>query len=133
MSAKYICSECRKIYDPKTQVFRCECGGLLDLEKFDFTFSKENILSNEWSLFRYLNVLPFDDSFNLWKDLTMGEGLTPIVPLDKDNPNLLLKVDYLMPTLSFKDRGAVVLIAKAKELGIKKKLFKIAVVMLEIL
>ncbi len=120
MSAKYICSECRKIYDPKTQVFRCECGGLLDLEKFDFTFSKENILSNEWSLFRYLNVLPFDDSFNLWKDLTMGEGLTPIVPLDKDNPNLLLKVDYLMPTLSFKDRGAVVLIAKAKELGIKK-------------
>lgn len=120
MSIKYICCECGKKYDPKTLVFRCECGGLLDLEKFDFTFSKEDILSNEWSLFRYLKTLPFDDNFNLWKEVTMGEGLTPIVPLDKDYPNLLVKVDYLMPTLSFKDRGAVVLISKAKELGIKK-------------
>ncbi|MCY6959906.1 threonine synthase [Clostridium brassicae] len=120
MSIKYVCSECGKKYDPKSLVFRCDCGGLLNLEKFNFTFSKEDILNNEWSLFRYLKALPFDDNFTFWKDITMGEGLTPIVPLEKDNPNLLVKVDYLMPTLSFKDRGAVVLIAKAKELGIKK-------------
>lgn len=120
MSIKYICSKCRKTYDPNTLVFRCECGGLFDLEKFDFDFSKEDILTNEWSLFRYLKALPFDENVNLWKDLTMGEGLTPIVSLGKGNPNLLVKVDYLMPTLSFKDRGAVVLISKAKELGIKK-------------
>lgn len=120
MSIKFVCNECGKKYDPKTLVFRCECGGLLDLEKFDFAFSKEDIMSNEWNLFRYLKALPFDDNFNTWKEVTMGEGLTPIVPLEKDKPNLLIKVDFLMPTLSFKDRGAVVLIAKAKELGIKK-------------
>ncbi|GAA0743051.1 threonine synthase [Clostridium oceanicum] len=117
---KYKCSHCGKIYDPKTLVFRCDCGGMLDLEKFDFTFSKKDILKNEWSLFRYLKALPFDRKFNLWKDITMGEGLTPIVTLEKDNPNLLVKVDYAMPTLSFKDRGAAVLISKVKELGIKK-------------
>ncbi|MCY6371319.1 threonine synthase [Clostridium ganghwense] len=120
MSIQYICSECGKKFDPKTLVFRCDCGGLLNLEKFDFKFSKEDILNNEWSLFRYFKTLPFDNNFSLWKDISMGEGLTPIVPLEKDNPNILVKVDYLMPTLSFKDRGAVVLISKAKELGIKK-------------
>jgi threonine synthase len=56
----------------------------------------------------------------MWTDITMGEGLTPIVPLDKNYPNLLVKMEYLMPTLSFKDRGAVIVIAKAKELGVKK-------------
>lgn len=120
MTIKYICCECGEKYDPKTLVFWCKCGGLLNLDKFNFEFSIENIFSNEWSLFRYLKTLPFDDSFSSWKDITMGEGLTPIVSLEKDNPDLLVKVDYLMPTLSFKDRGAVVVIAKAKELGVKK-------------
>lgn len=120
MNIKYICCECGEKYDPNTLVFKCKCGGLLDLEKLDLKFSVKDISSNEWSLFRYLKALPFEDSFSSWKDVTMGEGLTPVVPLEKDNPNLLVKVDYLMPTLSFKDRGAVVVIAKAKELGIKK-------------
>ncbi|KGG79829.1 pyridoxal-5'-phosphate-dependent protein subunit beta [Caloranaerobacter azorensis H53214] len=120
MPVKYICCECGKKYDPTTLAFRCECGGLFNLEEFDFTFSKEDILNNEWSLFRYIKALPFDKDFDLWQYVTMGEGLTPIVPLDNDNTNILVKVDYLMPTLSFKDRGAAVLISKVKELGIKK-------------
>ncbi|WP_432664051.1 threonine synthase [Wukongibacter baidiensis] len=120
MSIKYICSECNKRYDPKTLVFRCECGGVLDLDHFDFEFSNEDILNNEWSLFRYIKALPFAKELNRWKEITMGEGFSPIVPLDKNTPDILVKVDYLMPTLSFKDRGAVLLISKAKELGVKK-------------
>ncbi|MFD3156945.1 threonine synthase [Haloimpatiens sp. FM7330] len=120
MGIKYVCNECGKKYDPKTLVFKCTCGGLLNIKKFHFKFSKKDIMHNEWSLFRYIKTLPFDDNFNLWRDISMGEGLTPIVPLDKNYPNLLVKMDYMMPTSSFKDRGAVVLICKAKELGIKK-------------
>ena len=120
MLINYVCNDCGKKYDPKTLLFRCECGGLFNLEKFDSKFAKKDILQSEWSLFRYLKALPFDDDFKGWRDISMGEGLTPIVALEKDNPNLLVKVDYMMPTLSFKDRGAVVLISKAKELGIKK-------------
>lgn len=120
MSINYVCNDCGKKYDPKTLVFRCECGGLLNLEEFDLQFSNQDILQSEWSLFRYLKALPFDNNFSLWKDISMGEGLSPIVELEKENPNLLVKVDYMMPTLSFKDRGAVVLISKAKELGVKK-------------
>lgn len=120
MSISFKCHNCGKKYKPEGLVFRCECGGMLDIDDFNISFSRNDILQNEWSLFRYLKALPFEDKFMLWKDISMGEGLTPIVPLDKDNPNILVKVDYLMPTMSFKDRGAVVLIAKAKELGINK-------------
>lgn len=117
---KYVCSKCDKNHDPATLIFRCDCGGMLDIEELNFSFSKEDIIKNEWSLFRYMKALPFDSSSDSWKQVTMGEGLTPIIPLEKNNPNVLVKVDYLMPTLSFKDRGAVLVIAIAKELGVRK-------------
>ena len=41
--------------------------------------------------------------------------MTPIVRFDDD---LLLKMDYYMPTLSFKDRGAAVLISHCKAIGV---------------
>ncbi|MGE5631905.1 MAG: threonine synthase, partial [Caulobacteraceae bacterium] len=116
----YVCSQCGRKHDPGELIFRCECGGLLDIEKFDFSFSRKDILSNEWSIFRYLKALPFDGSSEVWKQVTMGEGLTPIKALEEGDPDTLLKVDYLMPTLSFKDRGAVIVIAIAKELGVKR-------------
>jgi threonine synthase len=49
-------------------------------------------------------------------DITLGEGMTGIVPFDDQ---LLLKLDFAMPTLSFKDRGAAVVIWLCKTLGIK--------------
>lgn len=116
----YVCNKCRKKYDLESLAFRCECGGLFDLDEFYFKFSRDDILDNHWSLFRYLKALPFDENFHWWKDITMGEGLTPIIPLEKENPNLLVKVDYLMPTLSFKDRGAVIVVSIAKQLGVRK-------------
>ncbi|MDP3386926.1 MAG: pyridoxal-phosphate dependent enzyme [Eubacteriales bacterium] len=120
MQFKYICNTCGQLYNPDTHIFRCRCGGLLDIKKTNFRFSKSDIMTSEWSIFRYLKSMPFDEKFCFWKDISMGEGLSPLVMLDKDLPNLMVKMDYMMPTLSFKDRGAAVLISKAKELGIKK-------------
>lgn len=116
----YTCNQCGKIYNPDIQIFRCSCGGLLDIVKNDYRFSKSDILTSEWSIFRYLKSMPFNENFDIWKDITMGEGLSPLVMLDKEFPNVMVKMDYMMPTLSFKDRGAAVLISKAKELGVKK-------------
>lgn len=118
MEINFICSECRKIYPIESLKLKCDCGGMLDIEEYNISLN--NIDKNIFSLFRYKDALPFDNESNIWKDITMGEGLSPIVPLDSENENILLKVDYLMPTLSFKDRGAAVLISKAKELGVKK-------------
>ena len=50
----------------------------------------------------------------------MGEGFTPLEEIELDGHRVLLKIDYLFPTGSYKDRGATVLISKVKELGIRK-------------
>jgi threonine synthase len=70
-----------------------------------------------WSLWRYRKALPFSAAATGWQRLTLGEGGTPLVAMDG---GLRLKLDFLMPTLSFKDRGAVVLVAKAAELGVRR-------------
>lgn len=120
MSIDYICSDCGKKHSPYSFPYICDCGGMLDLSNYEKNFSLENILNEEWSIFRYLKALPFKDDITTYKDVTMGEGITSMVPLDPKNPNILVKMDYMMPTLSFKDRGASLLIAKAKEFGAKK-------------
>jgi threonine synthase len=50
----------------------------------------------------------------------MREGFTPLESMGWNGHRVLLKIDYLFPTGSYKDRGATVLISKARELGIKK-------------
>jgi threonine synthase len=66
-----------------------------------------------WSLWRYRASLPGGDG-SAWKKVTLGEGLTPLVPV---RPGLWCKLDYVTPTGSFKDRGAAVLLAVAAEAG----------------
>jgi threonine synthase len=114
---KFKCSLCERSYIPDKIRWRCECGGLFDLEPFDISIDLEKIRSRSKDLWRYREALPFLEGYDGWKSVTMGEGGTPIIPLSMDHPHILMKLDYLMPTLSFKDRGAAVLVAKAQELG----------------
>lgn len=50
----------------------------------------------------------------------MKEGFTPLIEVEFGNQQVFLKIDFLFPTGSYKDRGATVLVSKVKELGIKK-------------
>ena len=111
----FRCSECGKEYAAETANFCCSCSGLFDLDYSPPPYSPDLIDKKEWSIFRYRAFLPVTN--NLWKDVSMGEGLTPVAALSE---NLLVKVDYAMPTLSFKDRGAALVIWLAKTLGVKK-------------
>lgn len=120
MNIDYICSECGKRYSPYEFPYLCTCGGMLNLDEFENKFSLDTIIEENWSIFRYLKALPFKDDLDTYKTITMGEGLTTMVPLDPKQANILVKMDYMMPTLSFKDRGASLLISKAKEFGAKK-------------
>lgn len=80
----------------------------------------DSIDESEWTIWRYRTALPIDPMSSDWRSITLGEGVTPLVDAGHDYPGLKLKVDYAMPTLSFKDRGAAVMIAKAKESGIER-------------
>ena len=68
-------------------------------------------------LWRYREAIPIQKDGSI---LSMGEGFTPLEEVEFNGRSALLKIDYLFPTGSYKDRGAAVLISKAKELGIKK-------------
>jgi threonine synthase len=117
---KYIGTDTGQEFSAESFPWQGHEGELLDLFPYDVRFSMSAIRSRPPNLWRYLEALPFDADEPSWREVSMGEGFTPLLPLDPANPRLLVKVDYQMPTLSFKDRGAVVLIAKAKSLGVKK-------------
>lgn len=114
---KYVCVECGHKFPLESNVWKCHCGGLLNLEydkkPIDF---KATAISKDRSLWKYIDALPFEKD-DCWRNVTMGEGGTPLVQLDE---NLYAKADYYMPTLSFKDRGAAVLIVMAKKLGVEE-------------
>jgi threonine synthase len=68
---------------------------------------------------RYRAFLPITDAT---PDLTLGEGFTPLVRLDRLGQafglrRLYAKVEGVNPTGSFKDRGMVVAVSKALERG----------------
>ncbi|WP_066307092.1 threonine synthase [Bacillus sp. FJAT-29814] len=117
---QYICNSCGKKHDITPYRWKCECGGVLDIAK-----STPKIDVTSWShypnsIWRYFETMPFAKDSKTWTSVTMGEGQTPLIVLDPQEPNTYVKVDYMMPTLSFKDRGAAVLMTKAKDLGVSK-------------
>ncbi|WP_371527409.1 threonine synthase [Streptomyces sp. NBC_01283] len=85
------------------------CRGPLDLDFSPNPASLKALNGRVNSLWRYAESLPLPaPAFSL------GEGRTPLVPLDGA---ISAKLDFLMPTLSFKDRGAVMLATLAARLA----------------
>jgi len=112
---KYICSHCHREESITTRHAKCACGGLWQLDYRPPAFTADGIDRAEWSQFRYHRYMALNG--DAWRAVSMGEGMTPVIRFDD---NVLLKMDYLMPTLSFKDRGAAVLVAHCKSIGVEK-------------
>ncbi|MBC7331048.1 MAG: pyridoxal-phosphate dependent enzyme [Synergistetes bacterium] len=108
------CKSCGKEY----MSFRvlCECGGLVDYieerpKLFDSCLDKRFL-----DVRRYLPLLPIKESFR--PSVTLP--ITPVVERDIADTKVFFKLDYLMPSGSFKDRGTYVTVAKLKEEGIRE-------------
>ena len=112
---EFVCSVCGKRENVSTRKPKCDCGGLWKLDFAPPRFDLAEVDRGEWSLFRYRKFMALTGED--WRSITLGEGMTPVVRLDE---NVLLKMDYIMPTLSFKDRGAAVLVAHAKAIGVDR-------------
>ena len=115
------CSRCHVAHDAKALRALCRCGGVLlaryRLEEAAATMTREAIASRPPSLWRYAEVLPGSDD-----PVTLGEGMTPLLPLRFLGPQLgagsvLLKDEGLNPTGSFKARGMATAITMARALG----------------
>jgi len=90
----FYCEKCKKPYPLNTHSYICECGGMFRLHKD-----------------------PMDE---VQGEITLGEVETPLLPLTVGKLEVLLKLENLQPTGSFKDRGAHTLINEIHHLGIKK-------------
>ena len=75
--------------------------------------TRADILRNVRSLWRYSKAFPFVPE----NPITMGEGCTPLVPRDIAGCRVHLKCEWFMPTGSFKDRGATVMLSLLRAQG----------------
>jgi threonine synthase len=76
--------------------------------------TRDRIEAGTRSLWRYRAALPLPVA----APITMGEGCTPLLPRRLHGAEVLLKCEWFMPTGSFKDRGASVMISLLREQGI---------------
>ena len=111
----FVCTCCGKKVSTDTKAPACDCGGLFELDFVPPAWDDSKIDRDTWSLFRYRAFMALEG--DAWKEVTMGEGMSPVIPFSDD---VLVKMDYCMPTLSFKDRGAAALVAHMKSIGVKK-------------
>lgn len=88
----FLCERCNTAYPAAGRAFHCECGGL----------------------FRLL------DDTQLCSDLSLGEIETPVVIRTLAGVSLALKLDYMMPSGSFKDRGARSLVSCLQAWGVRE-------------
>jgi threonine synthase len=109
------CPQCGTEYSLAELAWRCaDCHGVLELAGFAPAFPSPAVLARRApTLWRYAEALPIAEP----EAVTLGEGMTPLVTAP-GRPDVRLKVDYLMPTGSFKDRGAVMLAALARSLAV---------------
>lgn len=110
----FVCTSCGEIFPLDTRDWRCACGGQFDLERWP-AFEAGLIDAAQPGLWRYWRLLPLEPG---WKPVTLGEGNTPLLPLEWQGWDLYFKLESVSPTGSFKDRGASVLVTALRGLGI---------------
>lgn len=130
---RLTCMECGQTYEPRQQIYRCECGGLLDVTQ-PLDLIRQHITRDTfagrlatWHLpersgvWRYLELM---GGFTPEQVVSKGEGNTTIYTDDRiagwtGCANLLMKHEGENPTGSFKDRGMTVGITHARWTGAK--------------
>ncbi|RLE57960.1 MAG: threonine synthase [Thermoprotei archaeon] len=109
------CLKCGRVYSLSSKwIWRCSsCYSPLDTE---LDLGKVTIPRNYPGIWKFIDVLPCSEKFITY----LGEGSTPLVIREFRGVKLLLKLEYLNPTGSFKDRGSAVTLSKVLELGIHR-------------
>jgi threonine synthase len=117
MPSDLHCPSCETEYAAGIdEPYRCECGHTLELtdrplpEGADggVPYSKLDTRRGLWTFFEFL---PMEQA------VSFDEGFTPLV--DAPEWDAQFKLEYVMPTGSFKDRGATTTLSRAVELGVE--------------
>jgi len=90
-----------------------------DLDGVAASVTRDDLVGRPASMWRYTEFLPLDEPDQA---VTLGEGWTPILPMERLGTQLglrrlSLKDEGLNPTGTFKARGAAAGVSRARELG----------------
>ena len=120
------CSRCQEDFplDQIQQVCKSDGGPLLvryELGRVRGSLTKDALRERPATLWRYRELLPYEDSDNV---VTLGELNTPLLDTpslgeELGIPRLRVKDEGLLPTGTFKARGAAVGMTRAAELGVE--------------
>jgi threonine synthase len=80
--------------------------------------TRGQIRTERYSVWRYAAAIEVDDTHAV----TMGEGWTPLNAGEWRGASTLFKLEFMMPTGSFKDRGMTVMVSYLKSRGIDRVL-----------
>jgi threonine synthase len=121
------CGRCGERHDADVPQNLCRtCASPLlaryDLDAVRAAVRPADIAGRAPDLWRYHELLPVRDPSAV---VSLGEGMTPLLPMARYGerigvPGLLMKDEGLIPTGSFKARGAAVGVSRAAELGVKR-------------
>ncbi|GIV38524.1 MAG: threonine synthase [Thermonema sp.] len=114
--AKLICLQSGKEYPADMPLWCSEEGSVLDLH-FSPRFPLERIGKRPKTLWRYWEALPIEHPSSV---VSLSEGATPMHDIELEGKALKVKIEYMNPTGSFKDRGTAVLVSKLKEWGVRR-------------
>ncbi|MEJ2759296.1 MAG: pyridoxal-phosphate dependent enzyme [Anaerolineales bacterium] len=121
------CSICKTTYTLEEVTYTCPKDGgvldvILDYAAIKVAVTPEDIFaSTDFSMWRYLPLLPVDDPGHLGTPLR-SVGWTPVyrppqLAAELGMSQLWLKDESGNPSASFKDRASALLVAKAAEIG----------------
>ncbi len=112
---KFHCPACKiPVIEP---IHRCPtCDGPVEyLPSQTPAFPREAITTRPSDMWRYSEALPA-----FAKRISLGEPVTPLVSFEQDGIEAWAKCEYLMPTGSYKDRGAALLASYLGDIGIRE-------------
>ncbi len=115
MSAGLRCTLCGAAPED-AGAWRCSCGGPFYLA-FAGEAPLESVEPERAGLWRYRRALP---PLPPGEIITLGEGMTPLVPARLEGRDLLLKCDFCNPTGSWKDRGWTVAVSHLRSRGVAR-------------
>ncbi len=109
-----ICKTTQKYYPIDAPIWCSEEGNLLDIDfepNLDWDWVK-HLPSNLW---RYKDAFPLSSEAPI---VSFGEGFTPLQKISFGKQWAWVKLDYLFPSGSYKDRGTSIMMSHIKGIGI---------------
>ena len=97
--------------------WRADNGGHLNLTPGE-GLSRADIARDRYGVWRYAAAIGVDEKYAV----SLGEGWTPLNAGEWHGAKTLFKLEFMMPTGSFKDRGTTVMVSYLRSCGIERVL-----------